>query len=149
MKRKVITAITFWAILAFGCLYATAGEAGNQTANLIIHIEGFDSDQGSARVALVNSKTNFSAEIPYKGFIFPIRDQRVTETIVGLPYGEYAIKVYHDENNNQLLDTRIFEIPAERYGFSNNARSAFGPPEFDAAAFKLNSPVKKIAITVQ
>jgi len=149
MKKKVLTVIVFWVVLAFSCLYATAGETGSQTASLVLHIEGFDSDQGSARVALVNSKANFSAAIPYKGFIFPINDQRVSETIVGLPYGEYAIKVYHDENNNQLLDRRMFEIPAERYGFSNNVRSVFGPPEFDAAAFKLNSPVKKIAITVQ
>lgn len=100
MKKKVITVIVFWMILACGCLYATAGEAGSQTASLVICIDGFDSDQGSARVALVNSKANFNAAIPYKGFIFPIRDQRVVETIVGLPYGEYAVKVYHDENNN-------------------------------------------------
>ncbi|MCF8413904.1 MAG: DUF2141 domain-containing protein, partial [Melioribacteraceae bacterium] len=56
-----------------------------------------------------------------------------------LAFGEYAIKCYHDVNENRELDTNFFGIPSEDYGFSNNAPATFGPPSFEQAAFKFKS----------
>jgi len=125
-----------------------AGQAGTHTSDLIIHITGFENSKGIAKVALVNSKKNYSEDIPFKGYNFNIINHQVTQTLT-LPYGEYAIKVYHDENGNDELDTRMFGIPKERYGFSNNARGTFGPPEYEDALFKLDTPEKKITIHLQ
>ncbi len=127
---------------------AFAGQTRINTSNLIIHITGFENSKGVAKVALVNSKKNYSEDIPFKGYNFSIINNRVIKTIT-LPYGEYAIKVYHDENGNDEMDTRMFGIPKERYGFSNDARGAFGPPEYEDALFKLDSPKKEIIITLQ
>ena len=33
------------------------------------------------------------------------------------------------------MDTGLFGIPSEGYGFSNQAGGAFGPPGFDSASF--------------
>ena len=52
-----------------------------------------------------------------------------------LPEGRYAIGVFHDANRNNRLDTGLFGIPKEQFGFSNNAKGRFGPPSFEAASF--------------
>lgn len=57
----------------------------------------------------------------------------------GVQEGRYAIKAYADENGNAKLDTNLFGLPVERYGFSNNARGRMGPPSFDAAAVQVTA----------
>jgi uncharacterized protein (DUF2141 family) len=123
-----------------------AGDSG--TGELELIIEGFENSNGAARVALADSKENFSRATPFKGYIFPIVNHRVVETLV-LPCGEYAVKVFHDENGNGELDKGVFGIPAEAYGFSNDARGTVGPPEYEKAAFKLDCPQKKLVIHIE
>jgi uncharacterized protein (DUF2141 family) len=55
----------------------------------------------------------------------------------GLPRGEYALAVIHDENGNSKLDT-FAGIPREGFGFSRNPKIGFGPPRFTAARFTLD-----------
>lgn len=54
-----------------------------------------------------------------------------------LPPGAYAVMAYHDRNANGRLDTLPVGLPTEPYGFSNNSRGMFGPPEWRAAMFRL------------
>lgn len=56
--------------------------------------------------------------------------------IAGLPHGDYAIAVIHDENGNKKLDT-FMGIPREGFGFSRNPPIGFGAPRFAAARFSL------------
>jgi uncharacterized protein (DUF2141 family) len=56
----------------------------------------------------------------------------------GLPRGDYAIAVIHDENGNAKLDT-FAGIPREGFGFSRNPAIGFGPPRFTAARFAIES----------
>lgn len=46
-----------------------------------------------------------------------------------------AISVVHDLNSNNKMDTNLFGIPKEPFGFSNNVMNPFGPPNFEQAAF--------------
>ena len=119
------------------------------TGALDITATGFDNANGSAQIALINSAENWEADAPYKGFSLPIAEGRAKVRVENLPLGEYAIKVFHDENSNKELDTRIFGIPAEPYGFSNNARSAFGPPDFEEARFVLDSETTSVSVQVK
>ncbi len=133
-------------LIAGSVLTGFAGQKNLGT--LKITINGFETSNGIAKLALVNSKENYSASEPFQGSNHKIIDNLVN-TELHLPYGEYAIKVYHDENGNDKMDKRIFGIPIERYGFSNNARSAFGPPVYQEAVFTIDSPEKEISITVK
>lgn len=54
-------------------------------------------------------------------------------TLHDLPSGRYAIKLFHDANDNGKLDSNLVGIPQEGYGFSNNA-GRFGPASFEDAA---------------
>ena len=66
-----------------------------------------------------------------------------------LPHGEYSIAVYHDVNGNHKLDTNIFGVPTEPYGFSNNARSKWGAPKYKVARFQLNQLEQNMVINVK
>lgn len=57
----------------------------------------------------------------------------------GLPSGDYALALVHDENGNGRLDT-FAGIPREGVGFSRNPRLLFGPPRFAAARFRIDTP---------
>ncbi len=60
-------------------------------------------------------------------------------TVAGpdLPPGRYAISAFLDlnGNGNGKLDTNLFGIPSEPYGFSNQVRPAMRPATFEEAAF--------------
>jgi uncharacterized protein (DUF2141 family) len=62
--------------------------------------------------------------------------------------GRYAIIVFHDENDNGLLDENLLGMPTELYGFSNDAAGVFSAPSFDAAAVMLGDG-KSISINLQ
>ena len=53
--------------------------------------------------------------------------------------GQYAVRLYHDENDNQKLDTNVLGIPRERYGYSNNVRGWMGEPSFEHQLFRIES----------
>ncbi len=55
--------------------------------------------------------------------------------------GIYAVVLFHDENDNGVLDTNLIGIPVEGYGFTNNARGTFGPPDFQDAIVRVDGGV--------
>ena len=57
----------------------------------------------------------------------------------GIPSGNYAIAIMHDENDDQKMNTNFFGIPKEGYGFSNNVMGVFGPPSYSKASFNYSS----------
>jgi uncharacterized protein (DUF2141 family) len=63
----------------------------------------------------------------------PITDKKVEYIFKDIPCGDYAIKLYHDENMSQDLD-KILKIPTEQYGFSN-CPGCILPPKFEKAKF--------------
>ncbi len=65
-----------------------------------------------------------------------------------LAFGAYAVIAIHDLNENRELDTNFLGIPSEPYGFSNNPSTRFGPPDFEEAAFQLESN-KKITVRLK
>ena len=146
MKYLTFLSALFIMISVFTIVSAFAIKA--YSAELVIHIQGFENSEGVAKVAVCNSQENFNDSTSFKGFNFNIINNQADRTIT-LPYGEYAIKVYHDENSNNELDTMMFGIPSEDYGFSNDAAGSFGPPEYKDAAFILDSPEKKLTINIK
>lgn len=116
---------------------------------LIITVTGFETDNGVARLAIVDSKSGHETGRNFLGMEIRISGHQAAAVVPDIPYGEYAVKVFHDENRNNELDTGVFGIPVERYGFSNNARGAFGPPAFAEISFDHLSPRTRIDIQVQ
>ena len=67
----------------------------------------------------------------------PVDGKTLLYTKENLKPGTYAVTMYHDSNGNGELDTNFLRIPKERYGFSNNARGTFGPPDYGECLFEV------------
>lgn len=53
--------------------------------------------------------------------------------------GTYGIAIYHDANANHHIDRAgALGLPTEGFGFSNNASTLFGLPNFRSVRIKLN-----------
>lgn len=116
---------------------------------LTVIITGFNNETGNCRFALDDSKNVYERDdTVWIGKVLPITNKKVVVVIDSLEYGEYAVRVFHDENKNEIIDTNILGIPTEDYGYSNNASSWFGPPSWDRAKFIFNKPEMTIEIEV-
>jgi uncharacterized protein (DUF2141 family) len=108
------------------------------------------SDDGKVIIALCNSDANYKDhKSPFIGKSISINKNNAIIEFEDLPFGEYAIKAFHDEDANDDLNTNILGIPIEDYGFSNNARGMFGPPSWENAKFELNDNDKVIEIEIK
>ena len=119
-------------------LAAQSATTPADSANAIhVVIRGLRTDNGHVLCALFAS----AADFPGHGDKAVARAKSVISgnqaqcDFTGIQPGKYAISVIHDENDNGKMDTRIFGIPREGVGASNDAKGRFGPPKFDAAAF--------------
>jgi uncharacterized protein (DUF2141 family) len=87
-----------------------------------------DALANSARIGLLNDKGRLL------GVTMRAKPGSQSVEFPDLPPGRYAVIVFHDENDNGLLDKNGLGIPIEGYGFSNNATGFFSAPSFDDAA---------------
>lgn len=55
----------------------------------------------------------------------------------GLPYGTYAVALFHDENGDGKLNTNFLGIPREGFGISNNPTLSTSAPKFKNSSFPL------------
>ncbi len=108
------------------------------TAQFVLQVEGLGKVEGELRIAMFNSQETYTKE-PVYTVVIPVDSTIVVWKVDELPFGEYAIAVYHDKNTNGKLDTNLLGIPKERYGFSNNARGRFGPASWKDSFFEFNS----------
>ncbi len=116
---------------------------------LTVTINGFENNIGDCWFAIDNSESVFESEdTVFIGKILPIINQQVVVEIDSLLFGEYAVKVFHDENKNGELDTDFLGIPSEDYGYSNDASSWFGPPSWNKAKFLFDKKEMNIVINV-
>lgn len=104
-------------------------------SDLSLDVAKLRSTRGMIRVCLTADPSNFPKCTDDKRAV--TRSVPATSHAIsfdGLPRGDYAIAVIHDENGNGKLDT-FAGIPKEGFGFSRNPIITFGPPSFSAARF--------------
>jgi len=117
--------------------------------DLTINVKGFPSSKGEAFIAIYRATDDFPVfGKQYKGKTTTISGTASKVVFSNIPSGTYAVAVYHDKNNNNVLDKNYLGIPTEAYGFSNNARRTFSAPSFSEAAVVVNNS-KAINITVK
>ena len=120
-----------------------------QIGNLILNITGFENNEGSVRIALANSKEDYQTDDEaFRAVIISISEKKAKQIFEDLPFGIYAIKTFHDENENGELDTNFLGIPSENYGFSNNAKGSFGPASWEDAKFSFDKDSMIIEINI-
>ena len=133
-------------LILFGSMFFFLSAAIASDRKLTVIVDGFKETKGKLMIGIYNSSSTFMKKT-YKGYAAEVTDTSL-EFSVELPEGEYAISVYHDENDNNKLDTGVFGIPTEGYGFSNNVKGFMGPPSFKESKFSLTKDNTLIRINL-
>ena len=110
------------------------------TTALNLELTGLQDASGDLYIAVYDSKDTWLGDdvvMSQKVVIADALDGEVVRYQLQLAPCEYALSIFHDENNNGELDTNFIGIPKEPVALSNNARPKFGPPKYKDAVFTL------------
>jgi len=140
MKTSGLTLVFGLALLNTVPVAATGwscdAEDPSQT-RLRISIDNVHSTKGSINVTIYPDDAPHFLDGKYKLFrqrvsiVLP-----VTQFCIAMPTpANYAVALFHDENDNGHLDKTLLGLPDEGYGFSNNPHLILGPPALDAVRF--------------
>ena len=116
-----------------------------QKTNLKVDIQNVRSPKGAVYIALYHSAKDFPMGKPIDGKKISVAGLSAQATFSVEP-GDYAIAVYHDENGNGQMDKRVFGIPKEPYGFSNNVKPIMSMPKFSDCKFSVGNGGRVISI---
>lgn len=101
---------------------------------LTVEFTGISERRGDVMLALRDAEGNdleqIIVDIPSSGTI--------AHTFRTVSTGTYTVACYHDKNSNRKLDKNLMGLPLEKYGFSNDARGTFGPPDLEDQQFRVS-----------
>ncbi|OUD15783.1 hypothetical protein TPSD3_04035 [Thioflexithrix psekupsensis] len=120
-------------------------------ADVNLIVTGITQMTGQVRAALFDKAESFPNRLTdsVQRQAVAVTTGEAALTFSGVVAGTYAIAVFHDANNNGVLDRNFAGIPTELYGFSNNARSTLGSPRFAQAAFTVEEENVEVEIDVK
>lgn len=115
-------------------------------ATLSVEVTNLRAAKGTLRVALYKPGAKFGKTEPdfYKNIV--VKETGSLKLDFDVVPGEYAIAVYHDQNDNDKLDKNMVGYPKEPFGFSNNYRPIVSGPDFKDCAFDLPEKGKLVSI---
>lgn len=128
---------------------ATLAALSAHAADLRVEVSTPAGRQGAVLAAIFDKADGFPRGKPLQtATATPVGGKAVVQ-FTGLPEGDYAVTAFLDENANLKLDTNLFGLPTELYGFSRDARNPVGPPAFADAAFRLGADAGKQSIELK
>jgi len=136
--KKIVIIVLF--LIGFSTIQA------QQSGTIKVTITNASSDEGKVLIGLYNSEASFLKKT-YKGTMSKTVDGKCEVEFKDVPYGEYAVSIFHDENDNNRLDANFMGIPKEDNACSNNAKGFMGPPKYKDAKFNLDQ--EKVVIPIK
>ncbi len=143
-----------WLVVVCAIVLAShiAYAADAEFANLDVRVNGVRNNKGEVGVALFNSPLGYPIHIEhaYQNEWVPLHEgqQGVEVTFEGLPAGDYAVSVVHDENGTRQLERTGLGFPKEGVGFSNGQKVKLSATKFSKSKFVLAKGENK-AIIIQ
>lgn len=116
-----------------------------------VEIDGLKNKQGQVCASIFASSKGFPSDRD-RGLqkqCTKITDTPLSITFENLKAGSYAVAVFHDQNNDRILNSNVFGIPKEGFGFSRNPEIRTGAPKFSEAAFLVAGPNTNIQIQLK
>jgi uncharacterized protein (DUF2141 family) len=128
-------------MLVCAVVLAPLAASADEQAVLTVRVDNVSPRGGNLRLALYDRARYEADQDPVTDRVVPAK-ANVTNIVTfdAVPPGDYAIKMFQDENKNEKFDQTWLGLPKERYGFSNNAGPDYlhlGPARFDAAEITL------------
>ena len=134
MKRLIMPAartLAAAAVLA-GAPLARAAEPG--AVDLTFEV---GEPRGAVMVALFDSEDGYRKNTPSQAGRAEAGARSVKVVFRDVKPGRYAVKAFHDLNDDGAMNVNAFDMPTEPFAFSNNAPPRFGAPAWSAAAFEV------------
>jgi len=133
----MLTIITAVAFMNF-----TLSNVGRVT----VELTGIEKTEGQIAFMLFDQEDGFPSE-PAKALKMGIVKEysdKTTFTFDDVPYGTYALAVFHDENSDGEIERNFMGMPKEPVGASNLFK--MGRPNFKKCSFKLKEGEKKLSM---
>lgn len=154
MKVRTVLPIAWLglALAAGGPAFAQscAGAPGKGVVELDVQVAGLRNARGQVAVTVYpDDPRRFLAP---RGKLLRRRTAAVapvTSSCFWVRPGYYAVAVYHDQNGDRDFARSLVGLPAEGYGFSNDAPTRTGLPSFTAVRFQVPPEGRKIRLTMR
>jgi len=110
----------------------------SQTVKLGVTINNLKEATGAIVVSIFNQENDFPVDgKEFRKMSFAVKALSVTCTINDLKRGDYAIAIFHDQNNDGICNLGFLGIPKEGFGFSKNFVPRLKAPAFDDCKIEL------------
>jgi uncharacterized protein (DUF2141 family) len=154
MMKKVVLAAVFGAAIALPSASALAADAActapaGQTV-LAVTVKSVRSSKGEVAITVYpgDSKRFLAPHAKLARVRLP--SEPIVHACMNVPKaGDYAIAIYHDENGDHHFNRTLIGLPAEGYGFSNDAPAIAGLPTYSASKFAAHEGVNPLTITMR
>jgi uncharacterized protein (DUF2141 family) len=123
-----------------------SARAATDTGTIDAVVAGLRTSRGQVICTLFTPSDKFP-DHSRKGMTIevPIKDKRAICAFRNVPYGNYAIVAFHDENHDGEFNRTWLGLPKEGFGFSDNP-GTLRKPVFDDAKFSIDQQVVQITI---
>ena len=120
-----------------------------ETGTLEVDLDALRNQKGVIQACLTQDRNHFpDCKADPHSIKQTVRSDAGRLLFTGLPPGDYALALFHDENGNARFDTML-GIPREGFGFSRNPVVRFGAPRFDKVSMRLGSGYTRIKVRLQ
>lgn len=118
--------------------------SNDERYSLTVEVENLRNSKGVVQITLYNKDGSIPDEHFRNYFKMEkafINNGKARCTFTNLPEGNYAVNIFHDENNNGRIDKGLI-LPKEGIGFSNHTSIGLtNRPSFKKASFVLNQNI--------
>ena len=139
-------------ILLFLALHATAFPEAPPptTGRLTVKVQGLKTTNGKVIVNLFQKEDDLFGK-PYLQREVVITQSTATLEFADLPFTDYVVFAFHDENNSGTLDHNWAHIPKEPMGYSNNWHFGLftGMPTFEKTKIEFSQGKSAMTITLK
>lgn len=144
--RKAITSL---ALAVSGAFMTATAAHGRDSGELKVHAVGFTHSGGHA-VAKLFAAGDDVLGLGHWQLVANIEGGAASFRFPALPAGRYAVVVFHDENDNAVIDHGLFG-PSEPLGFSGGFVLSLlsGRPDFERLQFDFKPPAQLLEVRVK
>jgi uncharacterized protein (DUF2141 family) len=142
------TPLIFKALIMVTFISSFSSQQAGERLTLKLTVSNIKNAVGDIYIAVYADEATYMKD-RFAEAIAPIETEGTLDVEIKIPKGTYAITIFHDENGDAKLNTNFVGIPKEPFGFSNNPKMMFGPPNFKEASFDFTEDGQQISIALK
>lgn len=121
------------------------------TQTLILEVENIKVAKGHVWFGIYDSEQSFLNEEKAVAIFGEAvtKEGKIQVKFDKIPFGTYAVAVFHDVNDNGTLDQTFVGIPKEPFAFSQSLKSKWRAPEYEEMKFNFRQANQKLKFRLE